>query len=288
MPERIRVFPKKIGVVSKPDAPEAVPVLKEVVSWLHERGIEVWQGGHAQGRVSLESMPRLDLLLVLGGDGTIISVARRILGHNVPIVGINFGRVGFLAELTTTTWQKALETGLSQGILLEKRMTLHYRLERGGTVLQEGEVINDAVITRGTCARLVRLDLLLDGSPIMCLRSDGLIMSTPTGSTGYCCSAGGSLLTPGMNAFAVAAICPFLNAFSPLVLDADSCFDVHLDDPGLDVFLTLDGQETHPLQEKDRLEVWGVPERILMASFGIKNYFNRLCLAGFVQESKNH
>ena len=282
MPERIRVFPKKIGVVSKPDAPEAVPVLKEVVSWLHERGIEVWQGGHAQGRVSLESMPRLDLLLVLGGDGTIISVARRILGHNVPIVGINFGRVGFLAELTTTTWQKALETGLSQGILLEKRMTLHYRLERGGTVLQEGEVINDAVITRGTCARLVRLDLLLDGSPIMCLRSDGLIMSTPTGSTGYCCSAGGSLLTPGMNAFAVAAICPFLNAFSPLVLDADSCFDVHLDDPGLDVFLTLDGQETLPLRVGDRLRVTGKPGRILFAATGTENYVDKLRRSGFI------
>ena len=282
MPAQIRVFPQKVGVVSKPDAPEAVPVLKAVVSWLQDKGITVWQGGHDKDRVNLDAMPDLDLLLVLGGDGTIISVARRILDRSIPVAGINFGRVGFLAELTTTTWQGALEVGLAQGILLEKRMTLQYSLEREGAILQEGEVINDAVITRGTCARLVRLNLLLDNYPVMCLRSDGLIMSTPTGSTGYCCSAGGSLLTPGLNAFAVAAICPFLNAFSPLVLGAESCFEVHLDDPGLDVFLTLDGQETLPLRVGDRLKVTGRPEGLLFAITGTENYVDKLRRSGFI------
>ena len=278
----MRIFPGKVGVVAKPDAPEAVPVLHNLVAWLRAKGTEVWQGGHSGGRVCLKNMPDLDLLLILGGDGTIISVARQILDASVPITGINFGRVGFLAELTVSTWQGALETAFRLGMPLEKRMTLHYRLERAGAVLQEGEVINDAVITRGTCARLVRLNLLLDNYPMVCLRSDGLIMSTPTGSTGYCCSAGGSVLTPRLNAFAVAAICPFLNAFSPLVLDAASCFEVHLDDPGLDVFLTLDGQETLPLRVGDRLKVTGRPDRLLFATTGSENYVDKLRRSGFI------
>lgn len=265
-------------------AAEATCVL--VRDWLRAHNIGYSVLRHPQENL-LEVLDReADLLLVLGGDGTLVSIARRLLGCGLPVAGINFGRVGFLAELAEDTWEECLTRALAVGIDVEYRMTLHYGLFRRGERIRHGEVINDVVVTRGKVARLVNLHMGVNGASFVSLRSDGLILSTPTGSTGYSGSAGGSLLLPTLDAYVVAAICPYLSSFPPLVLPAETVFSITVDDAAADLYLTLDGQEAYALAEGDVLEVVGAPGRFPVANFGCKDYFKRLLQAGFVQESK--
>jgi NAD+ kinase len=165
-------------------------------------------------------------------------------------------------------------------------MTLRWRLTCQGGVLREGEVVNDVVVTRGKVARLTHLGLEINNRPFVTLRSDGLILSTPTGATGYAGSAGGPLLLPTLNAYVVAAICPYLSSFPPLALTPETMFSVRVAEAASDLYLTLDGQEVHAMGEGDRLDVWGEPDRLLMVDFGLKSYFDRLKRVGFVQETK--
>lgn len=257
-----------------------------VQQWLRARGVPCSVSRHPSPHLSSTLNPHADLLLVFAGDGTMVSVARQCLPLGIPIAGINFGRVGFLAELSEDNWEPALRSALEDGVLVESRMSLRFALHRNGTRLLAGEVVNDVVVTRGKVARLVNLHLGVNGRPFITLRSDGLILSTPTGSSGYSGSAGGPLMLPTMNAYVVAAICPYLGSFPPLVLDPEMVFSVKVGEAAPDLYLTLDGQEAHPLAEGDVLEVNGVPDRVLMADFGLKDYFERLRFAGFVQESK--
>ena len=259
----------------------------EAQEWFTSKGIPT-RRVHPHEDISASLRRGKDLVLVFGGDGTVVSVCRHSLGAGVPVAGVNYGRIGFLTELSPDSWQQPMEQALREGVELRPRMSLQFNLYRDDEVILKGEVVNDVVVTRGEVARLASLELSVDSMPFVSLRSDGLIVATPTGASGYACSAGGPLMRPKLNAYIVAAICPYLSSFSPLVLTADTIFSIQVALGEKNLFLTMDGQEAYPLQEKDRLEVWGVPERIFMASFGIKNYFNRLCLAGFVQESKNH
>ena len=159
-------------------------------------------------------------------------------------------------------------------------------MRRDNQVLYQGEVINDVVVTRGRLARLVHLELELDHAPFMVLRSDGIILSTPTGSTGYAGSAGGPIVLPGINAYVVAAICPFLSSFPPLMLGAESLFSIRVDASGTDQHLSLDGQATYELQPGDCLEVQGYADRFLLAEMGVNSYFQRLQAVGLIQQER--
>lgn len=276
-----------ITLVAKAGLAPAEKLSLEVQSWLAEKGIPTRRLLYPLDDVSASLGPEKDLFLVFGGDGTVVSVCRRTIGSGASVAGINFGRVGFLTELTPDNWREPLDKALKEGLALKPRVSLHYRLHRDGEVCHEGEVVNDVVVTRGKVARLASLDLSVNGKYFVSLRSDGMILSTSTGASGYACSAGGPLMLPRLNAYIVAAICPYLSSFPPLVLSAETVFSVLVSPGEKNLFMTLDGQEGRPLQEGDRLDVWGAPERILMASFGLKDYFDRLCLAGFVQETKN-
>ncbi len=276
-----------IALVIKEGNAEAEKLGLTIEAWLRTRGIAVWTGRHGNEPVHCcAAMPDVDLLLAFGGDGTIVSVSRYLLGRNIPVAGVNFGRVGFLAEFPRNAWEATLRRILEQGVLVEERMALHYSHTRDGTELHSGLVVNDVVVTRGKLARLVSLALGVNDEPFMVLRSDGLILSTPTGSTGYAGSAGGPLLLPRLNSYVVAAICPYLSSFPPLVLDAETAFSVTVGEAGTDLFLTLDGQETLPLMVGDTISVRGVPGQFIVAELGLSGYFDRLRQAGFVQESK--
>ena len=275
-----------VALVLKEGNQPAEELGRTVEGWLRARGATVHVVPHGGTERCCKDLPHVDLLLAFGGDGTMVSIARQLMGRNIPIAGVNFGRVGFLAELSRDTWEKSLENVLANGVHVEPRMALQYRLYRNGSVLYSGEVVNDVVVTRGKVARLVRLTLGVNDEPFVVLRSDGLILSTPTGSSGYAGSAGGPLLLPTLNSYVVAAICPYLSSFPPLVLDAATTFSVTVDGTGADLYLTLDGQEAHALTGGDCLEVVGVPARLHMADLGVTGYFERLRIAGFVQESK--
>lgn len=254
--------------------------------WLGEHGVACRVIRHPHDSIPDMLLPGTNLLMVFAGDGTMVSVARQTLGMDIPIVGVNFGRVGFLAELREDTWQDALACALRSGFATERRMALRYSLYCGPERLRQGEVVNDVVVTRGKVARLVSLQLGVNGAPFVTLRSDGLILSTPTGASGYAGSAGGPLLPPTLNAYVVAAICPYLGAFPPMVLEPETVFSVTIGETAPDLYLTLDGQESCPLTEGVRLEVSGVPGRVLIADFRRKDYFSRLTEAGFVHETK--
>jgi Predicted sugar kinase len=266
---------RRVGIIYK-IRPYILEVAQDIQQWFEERKHPVWTGTFLPETNEMDEVPDLDLLLVLGGDGTMITVLHKLLGRGIPVVGINFGKVGFLAELTQSSWKEALEKAMAEGIALERRMSLSFRLKRGGETLASGNVVNDAVVTRGKLARLVRLRLWLEGEELIQLRADGMVISTPTGSTGYCCSAGGGLLHPALNAFSVTAICPFLNVFPPLTLDGGDTFAIELLESYPDVYLTLDGHETIPLFSGDMIEITGNPGNCLFGYMGTASYGARL------------
>lgn len=259
-----------------------------VREWLAARGVPCSLGRHPGPDTVAGMLPGADLVLVFAGDGTMVSVARQCLDLGVPVAGVNFGRVGFLAELSETTWEQALDRALEHGMFVEERMSLRFSHFREGVLLREGEVVNDVVVTRGKVARLVNLNLSVNGDSFLTIRSDGLIFSTPTGSSGYSGSAGGPLMQPAMDAYVVAAICPYLGSFPPLVLAPETVFAARVGEAATDLYLTLDGQEAYAMEEGDEICVSGVPGRVRMANFGLKNYFSRLLRAGFVQETRRH
>jgi len=271
------------GLIVKESNERAVRTCALVERWLQKHGVECRVIRHPYESIVDMLLPGTDLFLVFGGDGTMVSVARQSLGMDIPVAGINFGQVGFLAELSEDTWQEALDATLSAGFMVQRRMALRYALYRGHECIRQGEVVNDVVVTRGKVARLVNLQLSVNGLSFVTLRSDGLILSTPTGASGYAGSAGGPLVLPTLNAYVVAAICPYLSSFPPLVLNYETRLSVTVGEMVPDLYLTLDGQEAHVLSGGDRLEVSGVPDRILLADFGRKDYFFRLIQAGFVQ-----
>lgn len=275
-----------IGLILRADSPEAVQFGAKLQLWLERRKIVVWTAQHRKGSLELQNMPELDLLLVLGGDGTILATARNLVGKKIPLAGINFGRVGFLAEMTKETWQKHLERILDQGLEVEERLTLRYNLVRNEEIILSGEAVNDLVINRGVMARLGFLSLDVDGQHFVDLRADGMIFSTPTGSTGYAYSAGGPLILPSLELYLAIAICPFLNNFPPLLLEPSNRVTATVSDTGTDLFLTIDGQASYPLQARDRLEVTGESMGFAMARIDPEGYFQRLVRAGFIRQTR--
>lgn len=284
MPARLPVAHPLLVVKKGNSAAEAA--CERITAWLAGQGVPARCLAHPAENLADALQPDTDFILVLGGDGTMVSMARQSLGLGIPIAGINYGRVGFLTELSDDDWLPNLAAILRHGVHTESRMSLSYSLFRNDAPVWQGEVVNDAVVTRGKVARLVKLHLEVDGAPFMNLRSDGLIFSTPTGSSGYAGSAGGPLIFPTLNAYVVAAICPYLSSFPPMALCPETAFSVVVGEAAPDLYLTLDGQEAHALEEGDRLEVTGRTNRILMADLGLKGYFTRLRQAGFVLESR--
>ena len=269
-------------LITKRENAAAEEAGRQALDWLAERGVCVTALTHAELLAGAQ-VPDAGMVVVFGGDGTIVSVLRRLLGRGIPVSGVNFGKVGFLAELSPATWQAGLAAAMAGTVATEQRMTLHYEVTRGNSTALCGEVVNDVVLTRGKLARLVPLSLEVDNNPLVNLRSDGLVVSTPTGSTGYSSSAGGPLLATGLNAYVATAICPFLCGFPPLVLSSHNSLCITVQATGVEVFLTLDGQEVHELHPGDTLCVRGLPGRMRLAHFGYSGYFERLSSAGFVR-----
>lgn len=252
MPNAVRT----ILVVTKTGQPSVLEQGRVIASWLAGRGIAV---DVLENEQNAEVIPlntagaRPDFILVLGGDGTILSVARKTFGSGVPLMGVNLGRLGFLTALAPDSWPEALGRILEHGITTSERMILSYNIERGGSVVREGWFINDLVVNRGAMARLVRLSVHAGGEFVSSFRADGLIVATPTGSTAYCVSAGGPLLAPGLEVFCVVPICPFLNDFRPLVLPSSADLTIIAEEEAAEVYLTCDGQCVFRLRPGDRI-----------------------------------
>lgn len=256
----------------------------EIVAWLAGRRIAATLCEHnvCGGLDACESPAGnpWDAVLVLGGDGTFIGVARACLRLGIPLLGLNLGRVGFLAE-GASDWSHRVEALLSGNYRLSRRVCLSYAVTRGAGTVCSGVAVNDVVASRGDMARLIRLGVSRAGERVCDMRADGLIISTPTGSTAYGNSAGGPLVHPDMQAFCLTPVCPFLNTFSPMVLPCDEELEVTVEEQRGEVRLTIDGQLSLGLEQGDVVRVRRSPDDLHMAHTGSDSYFAKLASKGF-------
>ena len=274
----------RVGLVAKPDAAEAQSVILELLDFFGSRGLTVVLEKETAGLVPAASVAaarksdlpgQVDLLIVLGGDGTLLSMARAVGDLGVPILGVNLGGLGFLTATTLEEMLPALDTLLSGGMEVEERMMLSARLVRGGQAIGEYIALNDVVITKSAMSRIIDLAVSVGGRHAISYRADGLIISTPTGSTAYNLSAGGPILFPTMDAVVLTPIAPHTLSNRPIVVPAAQRIEVTLR-VEQDVMLTMDGQVGVPLREGDAVEVQKAAARIRLVRFPQKDFFSVL------------
>lgn len=203
------------------------------------------------------------------------------MGRNVPLLGINFGRVGFLTDAQPEHWREKLAACLDGSLPSRTCLALSWTLVRSGITVARGAAVNDVVLSRGSLSRLVCMNISVDGQPMGALRSDGVILSTPVGSSGYSVSAGGPLLYPSLEVLAFTPICPFLNTISPMVFPGASLFRLEILHGSTECFITVDGQEGQLLEIGDYVEVTGLPAAVHFLGDEV-SFFERLRSRGFV------
>ena len=280
---------KRIGIVLKPHQPEALSKICELALWLAERGIKLVGGpeiereqiehqtGCSVEEVSIEKLPtKIDLMLVLGGDGTMIATARMLQDHDVPVLGINYGGLGYLAEFRIEELYSALESILSDNYRLDKRVMLAVELLRKEGSITTNRVLNDVVINKSALARIIEIETFFNGQFVNAFRADGLIVSTPTGSTAYNLSAGGPVIFPSMNAVVITPICPFTLSNRPIVVPDDAEIELVLKTDHEEVALTLDGQVGCPLIVGDRVKIRKSRTTFNLVQPSNRNYFDVL------------
>lgn len=280
---------KRIGVVVKPHQPDALETLCRLTSWLSQRGITLvgseeieririeQETGCSVDVVSREELPKsVDLILVLGGDGTMIATARMLGDSEVPVIGVNYGGLGYLAEFRIEELFPALESILAGHYKVEPRVMLAVELRRGDEVITKNRVLNDVVINKSALARIIEIDAYLNDQFVNSFRADGLIVSTPTGSTAYNLSAGGPVIYPSMSAMVITPICPFTLSNRPIVVPDDSLIEVRLITENEEVALTLDGQVGFPLQASDRVLIRKSQTTFNLVQPPNRNYFDVL------------
>ena len=252
---------RAVGICIKPEQPALADEVRELCGWLEERGLEVCLDPQAARAAGAAEVPRadlaakVDLLIVLGGDGTLLAVARAAGERPVPILGVNLGTLGFLAETAREELYGALDDVLEGRFRVERRMRLAVSVERAGAVRERYLALNDAVIAR-TASRIIDLETRADGVDVTTYHADGLIVATPTGSSAYSLSAGGPLLLPEFEAIVLTPICPHTLTQRPLVLPETSDVEIRVRDVrDGSVQLTVDGQVGCALAEGDRVRV---------------------------------
>lgn len=278
----LKIPPTKVLIVHKP-LPQVVALAHNMQQWLEAHNCQATILPSGTEQPAYESL-RAQLVIVLGGDGTLLGVARHFVDSPVPLIGVNFGKVGFLADVDASQWEAALSAFLAGKTCLLKRMALRWKVLRAGEMCHQGVAINDVVINRGSLSRIIYLEVSTDQSPIGRVRADGLIIASPMGASGYAVSAGGPLVYPSIDAFTVTPICPFLCNFPPLVLPYPLQIRAVVLSDYTETHLTIDGQEGLPLLHGDTVCVEGVPEGIHFARLTAESYFARLKARGFIEE----
>lgn len=281
---------REVLVVVKAGDGAAHDLARQIVSWLASLGV---QGRVVENRTDQEGCVdafclvggavRPQLAVVLGGDGTMISVARKLASLSVPLLGINLGRLGFLTQLTGDDWREILELTVLKGFSVSRLIMLSCEVARDGRRVFQSGAVNDVVV-RGSMARLIRVGVSYAGERLGGFRADGMVVSTPTGATAYSMSAGGPLVHPDLQVLTITPICPFLCDFRPMVLPTDRPLDMMVEEATAEVVLTCDGQATFTLVPGDWVRVRRAEHPLLLAAVGRHSYFNKLLDKGFIRE----
>jgi NAD+ kinase len=274
---------KHIGIFAKVQDPRCREVAGELVRWLKERGFiplleeRLARDLECDGGLCGADIPaQVDLVVVLGGDGTLISVARLVGESEVPILGINLGSLGFLTEIPVSGLYDALESCLFRECKISKRMMLNVSLVRDGKEIGSYLALNDAVINKGAPAKIISLDALVDGLFLATFKADGLIIASPTGSTGYSLSANGPIVDPTIDCLLITPICSHTLTNRPIVVSADTDITVVLHSQMENVMLTLDGQVGIPLERGDEMRVSRAKFRTRLILSDESDYFTVL------------
>jgi NAD+ kinase len=245
---------QKVGVLFNPKIAEASQLATVVSHWLERRSVQHWVSSTDEGQVPDQDLSESSLLVVIGGDGTTLMAGRLAAPYDVPIFGINLGRVGFLSEADPTAWQDKLNKVLEGQHWLERRLMLEARVIRNGNILSHLTALNDVVVSRGAQVRVVRFHLFVDGDHVTTYTADALISATPTGSTAYSLAAGGPLLPPQLQNYLVLPVAPHLSFERPLVLHQEAIVKIKVQtDYGATV--TADGQNAFELQDGDEVDI---------------------------------
>jgi NAD+ kinase len=257
----------KVGIILKKDSGKARQIGEELAAWFAKKSVEA-----AIDTIS----PDQDFLVILGGDGTLLHVAEEASRFEVPVVGINLGNLGFLTEVAENERCEAIEAIMEGSAVIEERAMIKTRLIRGEVKEKWRFALNDVVISKGTIDRIVRLSTWFNDEFLATYKSDGLIFSTPTGSTAYNLSAGGPIVHPGLASILLTPICPFMLESRPVLLPADARFSTRLADQAADVKIIIDGQPSWHMHKDDILEVASSARPLKLICSPRKGYFDIL------------
>jgi NAD+ kinase len=275
---------RSVGIVSRPRRADIAAVAPPLVAWLNARGIAVLcdsetagcapDGTTVQARETLPS--HVDLLIVLGGDGTLLAAARLMGEHNVPILPVNLGGLGFLTSVTLDDLYPVLEQAVNGDARYSERVLLESEVIRNGSAFHRARALNDAVLNKAALARIIDLRLHINGEFVCNYKADGLIVSTPTGSTAYSLAAGGPIVYPRVSAFVITPICPHTLTNRPLVVPDSAQIEVGFEAAGGSTYLTLDGQVGVELKPGDLIRITAAPDRLRLVRPQKKSYFSVL------------
>jgi len=273
-----------IGIISRPRRSNLSVVAPPLLKWLEERKVQALYDeetagslpGSVKGKTRQQVSDASQLLLVLGGDGTLLAAAHLAAPRGIPILPINMGSLGFLTSFTLDELYPALEDTLEGRFSMSERVMLQVELERGGKVIENQRVLNEVVVNKGALARMIELELRIDGDFVCRYRADGLIVASPTGSTAYSLSAGGPIVHPGVESFIITPICAHMLSDRPLVVRDTSSVEMKLSGNTESVFLTLDGQRGIPLQATDLVRISRSKELLKLIQPPRKSYFEIL------------
>ena len=274
--------PRTVGLVVKRQHTEAAALAARLAERLRARGVSVLAEQPLPGVTDVcvadkaKIVNEADLVIALGGDGTLLGTGRLVGPRGLRIFGVNLGGLGFLTEVPTADALDAVDRVLAGDFHLDRRSTLAVRVDRGGTRIAESQVLNDAVINKSALARIIDLRTSVDGEYLCVDTADGLIVATPTGSTAYSLSAGGPVASPAVPVIILSPICPHTLTQRPLVISDSSTVRVELRAPDQDVVLTLDGQEGIPLQDRDVVEIVKSPHEVCLVRTGTRGFLTVL------------
>ena len=267
---------KRVGIVVKQNHDEALRTAHELSEWLEKRGIDPTGGPYSETREDQTFDPAVDLVVVLGGDGTMISTARLVDDHDPLVLGINYGSLGYLTEFRIEEMVPALEMMLAGDYEVDHRVMLDARQVRDGEEIASGRVLNDVVINKAALARIIEIEVKFNALFVNAFRADGLIVATPTGSTAYNLSAGGPIIYPSMNALVVTPICPFTLTNRPIVVPDRAEIELKLLNENEGVVLTLDGQTGDTMRADDRVFICKSSTTFNLVRPANRNYFDVL------------